>query len=162
MLVTPRYSTATSVSLQSEARLLQSPLVKAEAGVETVISQFSVTEPARQLQAPGRGVSCGPLECHKYATCSLTFGQQDRPSCQCPQGFQGDGEESCQPSLVSPPPPPPVSDCRVEGCGLAAECQYQPQSATFSCVRRQTGYQDNSYPSYTDFTTPSPPTGGVY
>ena len=129
-----------------------------EAPGEVVVSQFSVApHPRAELQAPGRGVTCGPLDCHKYATCSMVFGQQDLPSCQCPQGFQGDGVEGCQPG-PSPASPPLVStqDCRLEGCHLEAECQYQPESGVFSCVRRQ----ENSYPSYTDFTTPSPPSGG--
>ena len=155
-----RYSTATRVSLQSEARLVPSPLVKTEATVETASTEFSLASPQSDLQAPGQGVSCGDLQCHKYATCSVTFGQQDRPVCECPRGFQGDGQQTCQPSL-SPVSPPPASDCRLEGCeDPGAECQYQPQSDSFSCESRQAGYQDSNYPSYSDFTTPSPTSGG--
>ena len=140
------------VTVASQARLLESELVKARDKVrETVRSQLTVSEGLVE-QAPGRGVRCGAVECHKYASCSVEFSlEEDETVCQCPEGFTGDGLTSCQPQ----------EDCRREGCEEHADCQYQSDQGGFTCVCRE-GYlrsgdqceeEDNSYPSYTDFTS---------
>ena len=156
-----RFSTAVRINVDSRARLVESELVRArDNATETVSSLFSVSE-ARLELAPGRGVMCGAVECHKYSSCSVHFGEEDRPACVCPEGFQGDGVTSCEPG----------EDCRRGGCHQAADCQYQPSQGAFACVCREgyqgdgqtcdrqqdlssvswNTYEDNNYPSYNDF-----------
>ena len=53
-----------------------------------VVTIFDVMEPILEL-SPGQGASCGSLQCHKYASCSVTFGNVEEPLCLCPQGFSG-------------------------------------------------------------------------
>ena len=76
-------------SLRSRAQLLETDLVVARDNSSvSVVTTFDVLEPVLEL-SPGRGVSCGPLECHKYASCEVTFAEEVEPSCKCPAGFSG-------------------------------------------------------------------------
>ena len=74
----------------SRASLLESELVVArDNATVSVVTSLEVLEPVLEL-SPGRGVTCGQLECHKYASCHVTFAEDELSTCKCPQGFSGD------------------------------------------------------------------------
>jgi len=85
-------------------------------------------------QGPGQGIPCGDVECHKYASCHMVFGEDTGSKCQCPEGFYGDGVSSCDVGEPSTPPPPPLPDCRSESlCGAYAECVLEAESYVCKC-----------------------------
>ena len=84
------YKSSVRYSLVSSAQLLETDLVVArDNSTVQVYTTLEVLEPELEL-SPGRGVSCGPLECHKYASCHVTWAPQEVTSCKCPPGFSGE------------------------------------------------------------------------
>ena len=69
--------------------LLETDLVVArDDKLVNVTSTFEVIEPVLEM-TPGQGVTCGSLNCHKYASCQVHFGLEQLPNCVCPEGFAG-------------------------------------------------------------------------
>ena len=76
-------------TLDSSATLLETELVVArDSQSSSASSSFSVEEPVLEMR-PGQGVSCGSLDCHKYASCVVQFSGEEQPQCECPPGFSG-------------------------------------------------------------------------
>ena len=83
------YRSSVRYNLVSRASLLESDLVVARDNVTvSVLTSLEVLEPVLEL-SPGRGVSCGVTECHKYASCHVTFAEEELSTCKCPPGFSG-------------------------------------------------------------------------
>ena len=84
-----RYKSASKFSVQSKAELLETDLVVArDDKLVNVSTTFEVLEPVLEM-TPGQGVTCGSLNCHKYASCEVQFGLEQLPNCICPDGFSG-------------------------------------------------------------------------
>ena len=84
-----RYKSAVRFSLGSTAELLETDLVVARDNKTVmVVTPFDVKEPMLELN-PGKGVKCGQLVCHKYASCSVKFVNGEEAKCNCPPGFSG-------------------------------------------------------------------------
>ena len=84
-----RYKSAGKFSVQSQAELLETDLVVArDDKLVNVSTSFEVLEPVLEM-TPGQGVTCGSLNCHKYASCEVHFGLKQLPNCICPDGFSG-------------------------------------------------------------------------
>merc|ERR1719167_1437691 len=93
-------------------------------------------------RAPGQGVRCGDSECHKYASCAVTFHEQEEQSeCKCPEGLHGDGITSCEHGIQEQTEPQTAApDCRTgPGCGPNADCVYL-ETGSFACQCRY-GFQ---------------------
>ena len=84
-----RYKSAVRFSIGSTAELLETDLVVARYNrTVRVVTPFDVKEPMLEL-SPGKGVKCGQLVCHKYASCSVKFVNGEEAKCNCPPGFSG-------------------------------------------------------------------------
>ena len=84
-----RYKSAVRFSIGSTAELLETDLVVARDNKTVmVVTPFDVKEPMLEL-SPGKGVKCGQLVCHKYASCSVKFVNGEEAKCNCPPGFSG-------------------------------------------------------------------------
>ena len=105
------YKSSVSYNLVSSAQLLETDLVVARDNSSvSVLTRLQVLEPELEL-SPGRGVGCGALECHKYASCHVTWAEQELTTCKCPPGFSGET------FLTSPSP-----KSQVPSQSLNSEC----------------------------------------
>ena len=89
IIISLRYKSASKFSVKSQAELLETDLVVArDDKLVNVSTTFQVLEPVLEM-TPGQGVTCGSLNCHKYASCEVQFGLEQLPNCICPDGFSG-------------------------------------------------------------------------